>query len=99
MPEKPPIEATPDGVLLRVRVQPKSSSESLRIEPEGGIVVRLTAPPVDGAANKALVAFLAKSLGVPKRAVELRSGQSSRHKTLHIAAISESDLRRAIAAS
>jgi uncharacterized protein len=59
----------------------------------GALKVALTAPPVDGAANKALVEFLAKTLGVPKSGVTIVSGETSRNKTLRVAGISVEDAR------
>jgi uncharacterized protein (TIGR00251 family) len=53
----------------------------------GALKVALTAPPVDGAANKALLEFLAKTLGVPKSGVSLVSGQASRSKVVQVLGI------------
>jgi uncharacterized protein len=74
-------------VTLRVRVQPRASRDGLAGLREGALVVKLTAPPVDGEANAALLAFLAKRLGVPRAAVTLRHGARGRDKTLHIAGL------------
>jgi uncharacterized protein len=74
-------------VTVRVRVQPRSSREQLAGVRDGALVVKLTAPPVEGEANAALVALLAKVLGVPRGAVTLRHGARGRDKTLHIAGI------------
>ena len=52
------IRATDAGLTLRVRVQPRASRDALSGEREGALVVRLTAPPVEGAANEALARFL-----------------------------------------
>ena len=49
------------------------------------LAIRLAAPPVDGAANKALIAFLAGAAGLPKSAVTIRSGETARVKMLHLA--------------
>ena len=57
------------GITLRVRVQPRASRDALGGEREGALVVRLTAPPVEGAANEALARFLGKALGVAPSAV------------------------------
>ena len=67
-----------------MRVQPKASRDAVRFEPNGRVRVALTAPPVDGAANKALVAFLAKRLGLSKSKLKLVAGDKSREKTLRI---------------
>ena len=68
------------AVALRVRVQPRASREELLGVREGALVVRLTAPPVDGAANQALARFLGKRLGVPPSAVAIATGSTSRNK-------------------
>lgn len=57
-------------------------------EHNGALKVSLTASPVEGAANKALVEFVARVLGVPKRTVRLISGQASRHKAVQVAGVS-----------
>ncbi len=80
----PPIEACAGGVLIRLRVQPKASRDAVIVEGEGRIRVALTAPPVEGAANTALVRFMAKFLGVKRRDLTLRSGDRSRDKTLFL---------------
>jgi uncharacterized protein (TIGR00251 family) len=74
-------------VTLRVRVAPRASRDGFAGLREGALVVRLTAPPVEGEANDALMRFIAKHLGVPRSAVELRQGARSRDKTLHIAGV------------
>ncbi|MCX5759725.1 MAG: DUF167 domain-containing protein [Candidatus Hydrogenedentes bacterium] len=76
--------AANDGVRLNVRVQPKASRNALTVEPDGRIRVALTAPPVEGEANKALVAFLAERFGVPKRDIALIRGSASREKVVEI---------------
>ncbi len=72
-------------MLIWVRVEPRSSRDAIEgVDAQGELRVRVTAPPADGAANKAVVRLLAKALGVPKGAVTLVSGASSRHKRLRI---------------
>jgi hypothetical protein len=68
------------AVALRVRVQPRASREEIAGAREGALVVRLTAPPVEGAANKALSRVLGKRLGVPPSAVVIAAGSTSRIK-------------------
>ncbi len=68
---------------MSVRVIPRSSKNSIAWE-EGVLKVRLTAPPVDGAANEALIALLAQSLGLPKRDIQIVQGATGRHKTVEI---------------
>lgn len=73
-----------DDLLLRLRVQPRSACDSLDAGAGERIRIRLTAPPVDGKANRLLVRFLARQFGVPQRQVKLRSGESSRDKRVRI---------------
>ncbi len=63
-----------------MRVQPRASREGLAGVREGALVVRLTAPPVEGAANAALLKLLGKALGLPPSSLELLRGQSGRDK-------------------
>lgn len=67
-----------------VRVQPRASRDELAGERAGALLVRLKAPPVEGAANAALVRLLAKSLGVPVSAVEILRGPSQRDKLVRV---------------
>jgi uncharacterized protein (TIGR00251 family) len=69
---------------LTIRVQPRASRTELAGLHGDAIRIRLQAPPVDGAANEALVAFLAEHLGVPRRQVRLVSGHASRTKVVEI---------------
>lgn len=77
------IEERDGGVVLRVRVQPKASREAIS-GTLSGIKVALTAPPVDGEANAALIALVAKRVGLPKSAIRLVSGEKSREKALFL---------------
>ena len=71
-------------VRFEVRVQPRASRNEFAGIKEGILRVRLQAPPVDGAANEALVAFMADELGVPRRFVRIVSGFGSRNKILEV---------------
>ncbi|MDD3268993.1 MAG: DUF167 domain-containing protein [Syntrophomonadaceae bacterium] len=74
-----------DGRLrFEVRVQPRSSRNQIVGEQEGALKIKLTAPPVDGEANQALVAFLSQFFGVAKRDVQIVKGETSRHKSVSI---------------
>jgi uncharacterized protein (TIGR00251 family) len=84
------IQDGPD-VLLAVRLQPRAARNQLAVSSPGprhsdpqGITIRLTAPPVEGAANAACCAFLAELLGVPKSHVTIARGETARHKLLRI---------------
>jgi uncharacterized protein (TIGR00251 family) len=65
-------------------------------ERAGAIVIRVTAPPVDGRANAALCAFVARAAGVPARDVEIVRGHGSRDKVVQVEGIDERALRRAL---
>lgn len=73
-------------MLLSVRVIPRSAGNKLEWDSntEGGIKAHLTAPPVDGAANKALVALLSDQFSVPRRAITIVRGATSRQKVVEI---------------
>lgn len=90
------IEEQAGSVTLRLRVQPKASRDAVTLSPEGQMRVALTAPPVDGEANGALVVFLARRLGVAKSAVHLLHGQKSREKTLRITGVTVAQVRAAL---
>ena len=76
------IQEVPEGVIFKITVQPKASRNKIVGVQGDALKVRLTAPPVEGAANSLCVAFLAKSLGVRKSDVEIIQGQRSRAKKL-----------------
>ena len=82
------------GARLRVRLQPRASRNEVVGWQEGVLRVRLTAPPVEGAANKALTDFIAEVLGVKRAQVRLVSGQKSRDKVLEIEGLTEEELGR-----
>ena len=85
----PRNKKTAEPVTLSIRIQPRASkNEILRME--GGMLkVRLTAPPVDGAANEALIKFLADTLSIAKSQVEIVSGHTSRQKIVRVNGISQ----------
>ena len=74
-----------DGVLLQLGVVPNAKRTEADGLHDGALRVRLAAPPIEGRANDTLIAWLAKSLGVPKRDVELLRGESSRRKQVAVA--------------
>jgi len=74
-----------DGaVIFDVLVQPRASRAKIGPVHDGRLKIAVTAPPVDGEANAAVVEVLAKALGVPRRQVEVIAGMSSRRKTVRI---------------
>jgi uncharacterized protein (TIGR00251 family) len=69
---------------LPIRVQPRASRDEVIGVRDGRLVVRVTAPPVDGKANAAVCALLAKAAGVPKRRVAIVHGEGARDKLVRI---------------
>jgi uncharacterized protein len=74
-------------VLLKVRVIPRAAKSGVAGMRGDAWLVRLHAPPVDGAANDELIAILARALGVPERAVSIASGARSRQKSVRVSGI------------
>jgi uncharacterized protein len=85
------------GVSLRVRVSPRASRDEMAGERDGALVVRLTAPPVEGQANAALVRFLARRLGVAPSTVSVARGAKGRDKVLLVAGARADDVRASLA--
>jgi uncharacterized protein len=79
--------------VVLVRVIPRAKKTEISGERDGALVVRVAAPPVEGAANEALVGFFARALGVPRRAVRILSGERGRTKRVAIDGVSEDDVR------
>ena len=77
-----------DGVSINIRLQPRASTESIDPPVSGELRVRVTAPPVDSAANEALLRLLARELSVPRNRIELVRGGASRHKVVKVYALS-----------
>jgi uncharacterized protein len=90
------MSATATGTLVRLRVQPRASTECLDGVREGCIRLRLAAPPVDGAANAACIAFLAKMLGINRSQMRLQAGAKSREKLVHIAGLTPAQVAAAL---
>jgi uncharacterized protein len=80
-------------VLVDIRVVPRAKRTELAGERDGAIVVRLAAPPVEGAANALLVEFLATTLDVPRRAIRIVRGERSRHKRVAIVGVTIDRIR------
>jgi uncharacterized protein (TIGR00251 family) len=79
-----PIEPTPTGIRLRLHVQPRASRTELVGRHGDALKLRVAAPPVAGAANDALVRWLADRLGVPRSAVRVTAGTTGRSKTVTV---------------
>jgi len=78
---------------ISVKVKPRASRDAVEGWKEGSLVVRLTSPPVDGAANSALIRLLAKKTGVARSRIRIVSGDKGRSKVLEFEGIGLEDLR------
>ena len=85
--------AADGGLLLRLHVQPRAAHNQVAGLQGEALKLRLTSPPVDGKANKAVIATLARLLELPKSSLTLRSGLQSRSKTVRIENADEAQLR------
>lgn len=81
------------GAAIIIQVQPRASKDEVAGLQGDAIKIRLTAPPVDGAANEALVKFLAKTLGVRPADVEIVAGHSSRRKVVSIVGLTPAQVQ------
>jgi uncharacterized protein (TIGR00251 family) len=82
--------STPDAVNLHI--QPRASRSEVVGHHGDAIKIRITAPPVEGAANKELIRFLARKLSVPQGAIQLLSGESGRRKRVAVDGLSAQDV-------
>ena len=87
----PYLQEQASSVLLSARVQPRASRTVLAGILGAELKIKVTAPPVDSAANEALVRFLAEVLELPRRSVTLLRGQNSRHKVFRLDGITAHD--------
>jgi len=85
-----------ESCTIKVRVQPKSSRNQVDGFQDGALRVRVTAAPTEGQANAAVIAILAKTLGVSKSRLEIIRGYSSRDKVVSVDALTEQEVRRKI---
>jgi uncharacterized protein len=85
------VEVRGTAVRVSVHVQPRATRNEIVGLHGAALKVRLQAPPVDGAANEALIALFARALNLPKRAITLERGATTRQKTLAIEGISAED--------
>lgn len=84
--------------LIKVKVLPRASKTEILGKENDVYRVKMTAPPVEGKANKALIALLAEKLGVPKRDIEITAGKKSRVKTVRVYGMSEVAITQALEA-
>ena len=90
------LTETPEGVILNVRAQPRSSRSGLDGFLGDAVKVRIRCAPVDGKANKELVETLADAFDLPKAAVVFKSGETSKTKRILLRGISAAQARRVL---
>jgi uncharacterized protein (TIGR00251 family) len=81
-----------EAVAFSVRVVPRASRNTIAGIHDGAVRIRLTAPPVEGVANEALIGFLSSVLRVPKQDIELVSGQTARNKVVSVSGLSAEEV-------
>jgi uncharacterized protein (TIGR00251 family) len=79
-------------VTIEILVQPRASREKIGPMHDGRIKIAVTAPPVDGEANAAVIALLAKRLGIARGQLEVIAGASSRRKTIRLAGVTPAQI-------
>lgn len=90
------LQPRAQGVVIHLLVQPRASKNEVVGAQGDELKVRLTSPPVEGAANRLCCEFIAKKLGLAKSAVTLEAGETSRHKRLFLPGVSAIDVLAAL---
>jgi uncharacterized protein (TIGR00251 family) len=87
------IHSTSAGVEIDVRVIPRAAKSSIAGERDGRLLVRLSAPPVEGAANQALIELFSEILDRPRRAIGIVAGEKSRSKRIAVDGLTAAEAR------
>ncbi|MDD4753286.1 MAG: DUF167 domain-containing protein [Desulfitobacteriaceae bacterium] len=82
-----------DGVIFNIKVQPRAAKNEVAGLIGDALKLRITAPPVDGAANDAVIKFFADFFRVPKKGVTIVSGLTSRQKTIQVVGITSEEVK------
>ena len=91
----PYVQTLPNGaLLLKIIVQPRASKNEITGLHNDALKLRLTTPPIEGRANNAVIAFLAKRLHLPKSSISIKSGLQNRNKQLLILGCNEEKARQ-----
>jgi len=94
----PAIRESASGARVELRVVPRSPRDAVSGVRDTRLVVRVTAPPVEGAANRAVLGVLSKALAVPRRDLRILAGETGRNKVVEVAGMSAAALRARLAA-
>ena len=88
-----PLQESGGGVTFAIKVHPRAKKNAITGEVGDAFKVSLTAPPIDGRANKACADFFAKVLEVPRSSITIASGESSRNKVIRVAGVTAQFVR------
>jgi len=88
------IRQTDSGLEIRIYVQPRAKRSEVSGTHNGALKIKVTAPPVEDAANRAVTEFMASLLCIPKSKLRITAGSHSRHKTLLAEGVSPEDFHR-----
>jgi uncharacterized protein (TIGR00251 family) len=91
------LKAHPEGTLLALKVTPRASKNEIGEALGDELKLKVTAPPVDSAANRAVLEFLAEALGCSKSSLSLLKGETARHKTILLRGLSPERVARKLA--
>ena len=89
----PFLTDTPAGAVLSLRIIPRAAKNAIQGVHGDALKIRLCAPPVEGAANAALIEFLSDHFSIPRARIQLLSGQTSRNKGVLLAGMKAGDIR------
>jgi len=88
-----PVRDTASGATFSIRVQPRAKKTAINGEMGDALKVSVTAPPVEGRANEAVIEFFVKLLNVSRSSVTIAAGESSRNKVIRVSGVSADSLR------
>ena len=77
------LKETKDGLVLNIKISPNASKNEI-VKSEDGVKLKITAQPIDGKANKAVIEYLSKNFKIPKTSFEIIRGETSKEKTVLI---------------
>ena len=89
-----PIHETAAGVTFAVKIHPRAKKNAITGEVGDALKLALTAPPIEGRANDACIAFLAEILNVPRSSITIAAGQTSRNKVIRVSGLSAQEMSR-----
>lgn len=92
-----PVRSTASGSIFAVKIHPRARKDAITGEIGDALKISLTAPPVEGRANQALVKFLAELLNVTRSSVKIVAGQNSRSKVISVSGLSADNVRSRLA--